>query len=164
MHHLLLLPSIIRRRTRAQTLDSTSNCSQSSPPARALPSTQLPRSVLDFRRPSTVGPRPERPRTILSQGRNTTQLRTLKPYTIAAKILHSILTTVATATTSSCIHQIAQKTFLPRRLVHRRASPQLQFHRPISRPEMLDSLSVSRLAAALGPTRLSIQSRIPHSA
>ena len=64
LHHLLLPRSIIRRRTRAQTHDSTSNCSHSSPPARALQSTQLSRSALDLRRPSTDGPRPERPRTI----------------------------------------------------------------------------------------------------
>ena len=64
LYHLLLPQSIILRRTRAQTLESPSNCSHSYPPARALPSKQLPRSAFDLRRPSTVGPRPERPRTI----------------------------------------------------------------------------------------------------
>ena len=74
LHHLLLPRSIIRRRTRAQTLDSTSNCSHSSPPARALPSKQLPRSALDLRRPSTVGPRLERPRAVWSLCRHTARL------------------------------------------------------------------------------------------
>ena len=62
-----LLPlSIIHCRMRAQTLESVSCCSHRSPPARALLSTQLPRSAFNLRRTQTVGPRLERPRVVWS--------------------------------------------------------------------------------------------------